>query len=95
MSKDKTRICLLELSIIVLLTACTLSGLIKNKLFTACLTAAIATGLSYLLQRKPILKVNRKKIRIIMIIFGILYIALFYTVGIYTGFYHQTYNARC
>ena len=92
MSKDKARICLLEILIIVLLVACTLSGLIKNKLFTAGLATIIAISLSYLLQRKPILKVNRKKIRIIMIIFGILYIALFYTVGIYTGFYHQTYK---
>ena len=92
MSKDKARIYLLEISIVVLLIACALSGLIKNKLFTACLSVIIAIGLSYLLHRKPILKVNRKKIRIIMIIFGILYIALYYTIGIYSGFYHQTYR---
>ncbi len=89
MSKDKKRIFILEWVFVLLLVACTLSSLIKSKIFMAVFTAIIAAGLSLLLQREPILRANKKKISKIMIIFGILYIALFYTLGLYTGFYQQ------
>ena len=36
--------------------------------------------------------VNLKRINIIMLIFGILYVSLFYMVGLYTRFYRNTYN---
>ena len=91
MRKDKARIYLLELVIAVLLIICTLSGLIKSKIFVACLTLLLAVGLSFYLKREHILKVNKNNILVTMIIFGVLYLALFYTLGLYTGYYQQ-YN---
>ncbi len=91
MSKDKAKIYLLELVIAVLLIICTLSGLIKSKIFVACLTLLLAVGLSFYLKREHILKVNKNNILVTMIIFGVLYLALFYTLGLYTGYYQQ-YN---
>ena len=62
MSKDKAKIYLLELVIAVLLIICTLSGLIKSKIFVACLTLLLAVGLSFYLKREHILKVNKNNI---------------------------------
>ena len=54
MSKDKAKIYLLELVIAVLLIICTLSGLIKSKIFVACLTLLLAVGLSFYLKMRDL-----------------------------------------
>lgn len=90
MSKDKTKIYKIELLLAVILFACTLLQLTINKYFTATLLIGITIIISLLLKRDPILKHEKNKIEITMVVFGILYIALFYMLGIYTGFYKQT-----
>lgn len=89
MSKDKTKIFIIELFLTIVLAICTLFRLTSNKFFTAGLLTISAISISLLLKRERQLKVNKRKILIIMIVFGILYVSLFYTMGIYTGFYRQ------
>ena len=90
MSKNHKKIYLIEIILIAIFAICTLFSLTINKIFTAGMLVVSAIVVSLLLKRNVILKTNKKKILIIMVVFGIIYIALFYMLGIYTGFYHQT-----
>lgn len=90
MSKDKQNIYKIEIILVVLFLICTFSTLTVSKYFTAGFLLISALVVSLVLKKQRILKINKKKIRIIMLIFGILYVALFYMLGLYTGFYNQT-----
>ena len=90
MSKNKVRIIQMETVLIAILLICTLANLLTNKMFTAVLLVVSAIVFINLIKKKRILRVNKKKIVIVLLLFGLFYLALFYTLGIYTGFYHQT-----
>lgn len=91
-SKDKAKVIKIEILLVIVLTICTLFNLTANKIFTAGLLLVSALVVCYLLRHKRILKVNKRKILLIMTIFALFYIALYYTLGIYTGFYSQTHK---
>ena len=90
MSKDIKRTYIIEIILVAILAACTLFSLTINKWFSAGLLAISAITVSLLIKRSKMLKSNKKKIFIIMVVFGIIYVALFYMFGLYTGFYSQT-----
>ncbi|MBQ3297794.1 MAG: signal peptidase I [Bacilli bacterium] len=90
MSKDRQKIYKIEIILTVLILICTFSTLTKNKYFTAGFLLISALVVCNFLKKKRTLKVNKKKIRIVMLIFGILYVTLYYMLGLYTGFYNQT-----
>lgn len=90
MSKDKTKVLKFETAIVIVLILCTLFRLTANKFFTAGLLLVSAVAMSLVLKRNRILKTNKKKITIILAAFAILYVALYYMLGLYTGFYGQT-----
>ena len=90
MSKDKQKIYKIEIILTVLILICTFSTLTINKYFTAGFLLISALVVCKFLKNKRNLKINKKKIRIALLIFGLLYVALYYTFGIYTGFYKQT-----
>ena len=89
MSKDIRRTYMVEIILVAILAICTLFSLTINKWFTAGLLLISAIVVSLLIKKSRILKVNKKKILLTMIVFGILYVGLFYTLGLYTGFYDQ------
>ena len=90
MKKTNSKVYLIELLLAVILGICTLFHLTANRYFTAGLLIITAIILYYLVTKKRMLLSNRKKVTIIITIFAILYIALFYTMGLYTGFYNNT-----
>ena len=91
MKNIQNKIYLIELLLVIILSTCTLFNLTDNKYFTAILLTGIAVGLSLLLKREKIYQSNRNKVFIIATIFGILYVGLFYMLGLYTGFYRSTF----
>ncbi len=89
MRKINSKILITELLLVFILALCTLFHLTNNKYFTAGLLTIAAALVLYIFQRKPLLKKNRKKVTMIIIVFAILYVALFYMMGIYSGFYRS------
>ena len=90
MKKMNSKVYIIELLLAVILSICTLFHLTANRYFTAGLLAITAVILYFTIKRKRMLLSNRKKVTIIVTIFAILYIALFYTMGLYTSFYNNT-----
>ena len=88
--KKNNMILKLEVLLVLLLGTCTFFRFTSNKVFIAFLLLFIAIGLGFLLKGEKILKVDKKKILRVMIIFAVLYLALFYMLGIYTGFVKAT-----
>ncbi len=89
MSKDIKKTYEIEVILVAVLAICTLFSLTINKWFTAGLLTISAIVVSLLVKRNKTLKTAKKKILTIMVVFGILYLALFYMLGLYTGFYNQ------
>lgn len=90
MSKDKQKIYKIEIVLIALLLICTFLTLTSNKYFTAGFLLISALVVCNFLKKKRNLKINKKKIKIVLLIFALLYVALYYMLGMYTGFYKQT-----
>jgi len=84
--KKNNMILKLEVLLVLLLGTCTFFRFTSNKVFIAFLLLLVAIGLGFLFKGEKVLKVDKKKILRVMIIFGVLYLALFYMLGIYTGF---------
>ena len=85
MGKDKTRIITYEVLLVVIFSICTLLHITDNKLLFSIITMIVAILSSFLFKRKRLYR-NNKKITLLMTIFGILYVGLFYMMGLYGGF---------
>ena len=90
MSNDIRKTYIISIILVVIVATCTLFSFTINKWFSAGLLTISAITVSLLIKKNRLLKTNKKKILKIMVVFGILYIALFYTLGLYTSFYKQT-----
>ena len=90
MSNDIRKTYIISIILVVIVATCTLFSFTINKWFSAGLLVISAITVSLLIKRSKMLKSNKKKIFIIMVVFGIIYVALFYMFGLYTGFYSQT-----
>ena len=88
--KTNKKILTAELLLVVILALCTLFHLTNSKYFTAALLTIAAALILYVFNRKPVLKKNRKKVMKIILIFALLYVALFYMMGLYSGFYRSS-----
>lgn len=89
MSKDIKRIFQIEFILLVVLALCTFFHLTNNRWIMTIIMLVVAIGISLLLKRERVLKIDKKKIIIIVTIFALLYVGLFYMIGIYSGFYEQ------
>lgn len=76
----------IEILLVIILSACTFFRFTSNKIFIAFLLFILALALMYYFKEKKVLKLEKKKVLKVLIVFAILYIALFYMLGIYTGF---------
>lgn len=90
MRKGITKSYLIEIVLVTVLILCTLLHYTSNKIFTAVLITGFAFAISLLLKRDRTLKINKKKILTIMIVFAVFYVAAFYVLGLYTGFFNAT-----
>ena len=80
----------LETLLVIILSACTFFRFTSNKIFIAFLLFLLALFLMYYIKREKRLKIDKKKVLITLIVFAILYLALFYMLGIYNGFSKNT-----
>ena len=90
MRKTNSKVYFVELLLVAILTICTLFHLTNNKYFTTGLLILSWFIIKHFIERKPLRKTNHKKVTTVISIFTILYIALFYTMGLYSGFYRST-----
>ena len=88
MRKDKLKLYLLELIlIIILIFFLTSSKLLNNRSILALVLCAYAILVKYLIKKPIQLDSKTKKITKIVIVTAILYVGIYYTFGIYTGFF--------
>ncbi len=88
MRREITKSFIIELVLLAFLVLCTLFHFTTNKLFTAVSLLGVAFVISLLLKRDRTLKINRKRILFIMVVFALFYVAAFYVLGLYTGFFN-------
>ena len=94
MNKTNQSVFRLELVIFSILVLCTFFRFTESYYFLAGLLSIFALILRYLYDNSRLLKMNRKKVTVIVVIFAVLYVALFYTMGFYMGFYRSSYPFR-
>lgn len=82
----KNKIIAIEVLISLFLLICTLTNVTEHKYITAILVASLVLFLSKIITNPTPPQVNTKKITLIIVVFATLYVALFYTLGIYAGF---------
>ena len=86
----QNRIITIEIIISIFLLICTLTHITHYKYITAALIVLITTITSKLIKNNTTQKPNTKKIVGIVTTFAIVYVALYYTLGMYVGFAHST-----
>lgn len=93
MKRDKVKIYILELILIaILFFFLTSIELLNNRIILAVILCVYAILVKYLI-RKPIqLNSKTKRITKLIIITAILYVGIYYTFGIYTGFFNATHK---
>ena len=88
----KNKIIAIEVLISLFLLICTLTNVTEHKYITAILVASLVLFLSKIITNPTPPQVNTKKITLIIVVFATLYVALFYTLGIYAGFSRNPIN---
>ena len=87
MKKDKIRVLTIELSLLIILSlALFVPNVIDRRLLALFLTA-FALLTNHFVKRKRVKSIYKKQVFWLMIGFGIIYLAVFYLLGMYFGFY--------
>lgn len=86
MKKDKIRIFILETLLVVILFFALFALNIFTRSVLSIIIGIYAVIVACMLKRKKIASINRKQAMILMIIFAMLYLAIFYLFGLYFGF---------
>ncbi len=86
----QNRIITIEIIISILLLICTLTNITQYKYITAALVTLLTVIVSNTVQNNVTSQTNAKKILAIITTFAIIYVALYYTLGMYVGFAHST-----
>lgn len=86
MKKDKIRIFILEVLLIIILFFALFAVNIFSRSVLSITICIYAVIVAYLLKRRKIASINKKQATILMIIFAMLYLAIFYLFGLYFGF---------
>lgn len=89
MKKDKLKVCILELLLIIFLFfALIASNIITRIILSVTMSIFMILSLVLLKVRKTS-SIYKKQVTIIMIIFSLIYIGVFYLMGLYFGFEHS------
>ena len=86
MKKDKIRVFILEILLVVILFFALFALNIFTRSILAIIMGIYAVMVAYLLKRRKISSINKKQVTILMIIFSIFYLGMFYLFGLYFGF---------
>ncbi len=86
MKKDKIRIFILEMLLVVILFFALFALNIFTRSILAIVIGIYAVIVAYLLKRRKISSINKKQATILMIIFAMFYLGIFYLFGLYFGF---------
>lgn len=86
MKKDKIKIFILEMSLLVFLFFALFALNIFTRKILALIIGVYAVVVSLFLKRRKVSSINKKQVTIWMVIFSLLYIAIFYSLGLYFGF---------
>lgn len=89
MKKDKARIYALELILIILLFFAIFASSIFNRIVLSVILTFYTILVCILLKNYKIKSIYDRQITILMIVFAIVYISVFYLIGIYSGFQYS------
>lgn len=86
MKKDRLRIFLLEIILIIFLFFALFALNIISRKLLALFLGIYAIIVSLFLKKRSFSSMNKKQVTILMVVFAIIYIAIFYMLGLYFGF---------
>lgn len=86
MKKDKIRIFILEMLLVIILFFALFALNIFTRSILAIIIGIYAVIVAYLLKRRKNSSINKKQATILMIIFAMFYLGIFYLFGLYFGF---------
>ncbi len=88
MKVDRLKNYVFEIILLILLVSCTFFISAYTKYIVSAITFLVYILSLFFVKKKLVPYTNKKQVYYIMIIFGILYVALYYVLGIYVGFYN-------
>ncbi|MBR4262678.1 MAG: signal peptidase I [Bacilli bacterium] len=91
MRREKLEIYIFEIIMIIFLFFILFASSVINRMVLALILVAYCMISHFLFKRKSIKSIYEKKTLILMIIFGVIYVALFYLLGLYFGFEKNKY----
>ena len=86
MKKDKIRVFILEISLLIFLFFTLFALNIVSRKILALIIGIYAIIVSLFLRRRKISSINKKQVTILMVIFAMFYIGIFYLLGLHFGF---------
>lgn len=87
MKPDKLKVYILEILLLAVLLVTLLVAKIYSRIILACLLAACTVATSIFLKKRNLQTRNTKKVTILMTVFAIIYLVIFYLMGVYFGYY--------
>ena len=87
MKRDKLKIYLIEVFLIIVLCLALFVSNVFNKKILALVLLPIAILTNMLVKKKKAIAFNSRQVTILMVGFGIIYLAVFYILGMYFGYY--------
>lgn len=91
MKKDKLRLYILELILIIFLFFTLFASNINSRWFLATFLIIFMFIIKYLIKRRGIKSVYDKQVLILMLIFSLIYLGVFYALGLHYGFVRSKY----
>ena len=89
MSKDKLKIYAMEIVLLLFLLLTLFESNIIPKFVLAVVLLIYMFISAFLLKKRKIISIYNKQVSILLIIFGFIYLAIFYLTGLYFGFYES------
>lgn len=86
MRKDKTKLFILEILLIIFLFFALFALNIFKRSILAMILGIYAITVSYLVKSRKVISINKKYATLLMFIFALLYLGVFYLFGLYFGF---------
>ena len=87
MKNNKKKVYITEIILLVFLLICAFFISKNTRYVLSIIVLIFSIGVPFFVKKKIAPYTTKNKVRNIMIVFAILYVALFYTLGIYVGFY--------
>ena len=90
MKTNKKKVYTIEILLLLVLLICAFFISSNTRYVLAIIVLIFSIGVPFFVKKENIPYTTKNKVRNVMIVFSILYVALYYTLGIYVGFYPAT-----